>query len=118
MVECPFARNSGDVNVKVLLVQPPPVEYVMKEYISAQIPINLGYIAASLEQVGAEVRIRDYAVQPFDKFSFLQEIHRLRPAIIGFTSMTNAISSVGQLSRYVKEVNEDIIIVLGGCIQA
>jgi anaerobic magnesium-protoporphyrin IX monomethyl ester cyclase len=101
--------------VKVLLVQPPPVEDVVKEYISAQIPINLGYIAASLEQVGAEVRIRDYAVQPFDKFSFLEEIHHFKPTIIGFTSMTNAISSADKLSKYVKDFNKDIVTVLGGC---
>ena len=57
--------------INVLLIQPPPPSSVDKEYISTQIPINLSYIAASLEKEGANVKIIDFCVEKFVKKNFL-----------------------------------------------
>ena len=54
------------VNNRVLLIHPPSHESISQEFISVQIPINLGYLAAVLEKEGAEVKVIDFCVEKFN----------------------------------------------------
>lgn len=100
--------------VNVLLINPPQHKSIDTKYVSTQLPINLGYIAASLEQEGANVKIIDYCVEKFDKERFLNVLIKFNPSIVGFTSFTPSIYSVKDISKRVKEYDEKILTLIGG----
>lgn len=99
---------------EVILIQPPLPRSLRKEYISVQVPVNLGYIASSLASQGAAVTIKDFAVEHYRKDSFLAQVQKRRPLFVGFTSMTSSLPFIHHISRHLKTINEDIKTVLGG----
>jgi radical SAM superfamily enzyme YgiQ (UPF0313 family) len=99
---------------EVILIQPPQPKSLRKEYISVQVPVNLGYIASSLVSEGARVTIKDFVVERYQRDSFLAEIRRRQPLFVGFTSMTSSLPFVHFISRHIKTLNAGIMTVLGG----
>lgn len=99
---------------EIILIQPPLPKSLRKEYISIQVPINLGYIANSLILQGAKVTIKDFVVETYQRDSFLAEVRRIQPFFIGFTSMSSSLPFVNLISKHIKTLNSNIITVLGG----
>lgn len=99
---------------EVILIQPPIPKGLQKKYISVQIPINLGYIASSLISEGARVTIKDFVIEQYNTDTFLKELHKKKPVLIGFTSVTSSLPFVNFISKHIKIFNPEIITVLGG----
>ena len=98
--------------MKVLLIQPPPAKANAVDYMSLQYPINLGYIASSLNQDGHIVKMLDFNVQ---EIRFLDDtIMKFSPEIIGVTSMTSTIYNAKDIISRVKHLNSKIVTVVGG----
>ncbi len=100
--------------INVLLVQPPIHRSIDKSYVSTQLPINLGYIAASLEQEGAGVRVVDFCVDEFVESDFISLLKELNPAMVGFTGMTSSMNFVRDIAKLVKQHDSNLLTVLGG----
>ncbi len=100
--------------LNVLLVQPPIHKSIDKSYVSTQIPINLGYIAASLEQEGASVRAVDFCVDEFVESDFIGLLKEFNPVMVGFTGMTSSINFVRDISKVVKQYDSNLLTILGG----
>jgi len=99
---------------EVILIQPPLPKSIQKEYISVQIPMNLGYIANALMLCGANVAINDFVVEHYDTAYFFEQLNSKQPILVGFTSVTCSIPFVNLISKYVKMFNPKISTVLGG----
>lgn len=97
--------------MRVLLIQPCGVKEVREEYVSTQFPMNLGYIAAALQNDGHDVRLLDFNVQNIDLSDY---ILKFTPAVVGLTAMTPAINAAGEIAKKIKEVDPKIFVVLGG----
>ncbi|MBR9678857.1 MAG: radical SAM protein [Nanoarchaeota archaeon] len=100
--------------MNVILIQPPTNKAIQENYVSLQIPINLAYIAASLEQKRANITVIDYCVQEFNKKKLITQLEQLKPKIIGFTSLTASIHLVNEISQIIKKHDKKIITILGG----
>ncbi len=100
--------------LNVLLVQPPLHKSIDRSYASKQIPINLGYIAASLEQEGANVKAVDFCVDDFVESDFIALLKEFNPAIVGFTGMTSSINFVRDIAKLTKQYDSSLLTVLGG----
>lgn len=100
--------------LNVLLVQPPIHKSIDRSYASTQIPINLGYIAASLEQEGANVKVVDFCVNEFVEADFISLLKEFNPAIVGFTGMTSSINFVRDIAKLIKQYDSNLLTVLGG----
>jgi len=98
----------------ILLILPPMSRTVDKDYVSTQMPVNLAYIASSLEKAGANVKIIDFTVESFSEQKLISLLQQFNPAIVGFTSMTSSIYMVTDLAKIVKTYNKDILTLLGG----
>jgi len=98
--------------MNILLIQPNSVEEVNKKYLSFQYPINLGYIAAVLEQEGHVVGMVDFNTVPRSELpNFISKYH---PDMVGLTAMTSSIYNAGNIISEIKEISSKIITVLGG----
>jgi len=71
-------------------------------------------IAAVLEKNGYHVKVLDRLALKLTENSILREIREENPSIIGITAMTPTINSAINITRKIKEMNNDTIIVLGG----
>ncbi len=100
--------------LNVLLVQPPIHKSIDRTYASTQIPINLGYIAASLEQDGAIVKVVDFCVNDFIESEFISLLKEFNPAIVGFTGMTSSMNFIRDIAKLVKQYDSNLLTVLGG----
>ncbi len=100
--------------LNVLLVQPPIHKSIDKSYVSTQIPINLGYIAASLEQEGANIKVVDFCVDDFVESDFICLLKEFNPSMVGFTGMTSSINFVRDIAKLIKQYDSNILTVLGG----
>lgn len=100
--------------LNVLLIQPSTHKSIDKEYISTQLPLNLCYIAASLKDECANIKIIDYCVEAFNESEFLAILEQFKPAVAGFGSFTASVCSVEEIARIVKRYDDKILTVLGG----
>jgi anaerobic magnesium-protoporphyrin IX monomethyl ester cyclase len=99
---------------EVILIQPPIPKSLQKEYISVQVPTNLGYIASALISAGARVTIIDFVVERYKRGIFLKELYKNNPVLVGFTSVTSSLPFVDLISKHIKIFNPEIPTVLGG----
>jgi len=98
--------------MKILLIQPRGSEDVVKEYVSLQYPINLGYIAAILRENSHKVKMIDFNVMNQKKC--LTFFRKYRSELVGVTAMTNSIHNARNIISEIKKINEKTITVLGG----
>ncbi|TAL47976.1 radical SAM protein [archaeon] len=96
--------------MKVLLIQPNRV--TQKGYFSTQYPINLGCIASALMKDGNEVRMADFNIM--DRAALPSIISEFKPEMVGLTAMTSTIYNARDIISEVKQIDKNIITVLGG----
>jgi len=94
--------------MKILLINP------WRDTNFPQPPLGLAMIAAVLEERGYQVKILDINALGLSGNSISHFILDETPDIIGLTAMTPNINSAIKLARKIKEVNKDILVVLGG----
>ena len=113
--------------MKVLLINPPQTFYPGSEQPAGNLPIGLMYIAAVLQRAGVTVEILDAFMaatfqkngetitvgMPFEQIK--QEIQNRKPNIVGISGpFTCQIENSIKVSKLTKEVNPDILTVMGG----
>jgi anaerobic magnesium-protoporphyrin IX monomethyl ester cyclase len=113
--------------MKVLLINPPQTFYPGSEQPAGNLPIGLMYIAAVLKKAGYEVEILDaFMAATFQKngetttvgmpFELIKkEIQSRKPNVVGISGpFTCQIQNSIKISNIVKEVDPDILTVMGG----
>ncbi|MCP4133181.1 MAG: radical SAM protein [bacterium] len=98
--------------MKILLIQPDCTNEVNKDYFSLQYPVNLGYIAAALQEADHEVMLVDFNVIDRDRLLFY--ISEYKPDFAGVTSMTSSIYNAKKIISEIKRTNKEIVTILGG----
>lgn len=98
-----------------LLVNPPApdVESLKNAGINAP-PLGLAYIAAVLEREGYKVDILDCQALRLSMKQLREEIKTRGPHILGITSTTPTIYPALKAAEIAKEVDKDIVTVMGG----
>jgi anaerobic magnesium-protoporphyrin IX monomethyl ester cyclase len=99
--------------LKIALVNPPPPS--PEAFVHYQNPpVGLAYMAAVLEKNGYEVAVLDCPPFNMTHEGLKQEIHRLKPNIVGITSVTATFPSALLAARVAKETCPNAPVVLGG----
>jgi len=107
--------------MKILFIVPYPeidINNVLPKSIDAEQgvpqPLGIGYLASVLEKEGGEVRILDALLHRLSQKSIQKKVEKFNPDIVGMTAMTPAIPDVIKTAKLIKEVNKDIMVVIGG----
>jgi anaerobic magnesium-protoporphyrin IX monomethyl ester cyclase len=115
--------------MKVLLINPPQTFFPGSEPPAGNLPIGLMYIAAVLQRGGYQVEILDAFMLGDGEFiqaeetitvglsfeQIKQEIQNRKPDVVGIAGpFTCQIGNALETSKVVKEVNTNIVTVLGG----
>ena len=95
--------------MRTLLIMPP---YPILEY--PTIPMGMAYVAAALRKEGKEVQVEDYLVSEYSEEKLRRKIAEFNPDIIGTTSVTMNFHGASAILRDVKNINDNIITVIGG----
>ncbi len=98
----------------VILIRPPTQMGRLHAIVSAQHPINILYVAASLRENGYEPVLFDYEVEPWEPAKLLAEIDRLNPLFVGVSCMTPLIVSGNDICGVVKEAFGHVPTVVAG----
>ncbi|MBW1837119.1 MAG: cobalamin-dependent protein [Deltaproteobacteria bacterium] len=77
-------------------------------------PLGLAFLAAALEAAGAEVKLLDFVVFPYTKSSFEAVLKEFAPRFVGMTAVTMTFDHAIQIIQDVKQINADILTVMGG----
>lgn len=101
--------------MRVLLINPPA--FSVESYANAGVnapPLGLAYIASVLETGGHEVEILDCQALELSLYHVRREIEARRPQVVGVTSTTPTIHSALGVVKAAKEIDRDIVTVIGG----
>ena len=99
--------------VDVVLINP-PYRSVVSKYVGYAPPLGLAYIASVLEKRDVDVKIIDAPALGAEFKEIVDFVERKKPLIVGVTCTTPSYYSALKVLRGVKEVDEDIITVIGG----
>ncbi|MBT4538861.1 radical SAM protein [Candidatus Woesearchaeota archaeon] len=107
------------VHNKVLLVNPPYVEHVYsgkgaRNAIAINIPLGLASIGAVLEKYNFPVEALDANVMNYGVQQTIDHLIKSKAKYIFFSGTTNTITKVYQISKKIKEVYPNCVIVVGG----
>lgn len=107
--------------MKILLINPPPYIHVEKNrYLERTpiqtytLPLGIGYIASFLEKEGYHVRILDAYVNNLTPAEIEKYIKDFTPDVIGMLCLSDQRASWYKLIVLIREICQDIKIVLGG----
>ena len=108
--------------MKVLLISPPLENMIATNYPSAieeesgcSPPLGLMYIAAYAEKnTDNKIEILDAVSEKMNYDRISETIHRKKPDVVGIQSLTFSIVDTLLLAKLVRNLSEDIKIVLGG----
>lgn len=81
---------------------------------SVQYPINIGYLASVCIDVGCQVEMWDFCVEPFTEKSVRSRINKFKPDIIGLSCVTPAIYFGHRIASIAKQIKSDIFTIVGG----
>jgi anaerobic magnesium-protoporphyrin IX monomethyl ester cyclase len=95
--------------MRTLLINPP---YPLSEV--PIIPMGIAYIASVLEQNGYEVQVLDLLVSRESKDKIKRKLEEFQPDFVGTTCVTANYHIASDILRYCKQVNPDIITIIGG----
>jgi radical SAM superfamily enzyme YgiQ (UPF0313 family) len=95
--------------MRVLLINP---FYPISETPSP--PLGLAYLAAALEEAGAEVRVLDCVVHPYGEAVLREALDEFRPAIVGATAVTMNVGHAVRVIEDVKRIAPVTLTVMGG----
>ena len=82
--------------------------------VSIQYPVNVSYLAQVCLDLGCQTEVWDFCVEPYDEDYIKQKIQRFKPEIIGLSCVTPAINNGHQIAKWIKEVDESILTLIGG----
>jgi anaerobic magnesium-protoporphyrin IX monomethyl ester cyclase len=98
---------------KVLLITP-PYHCGVLESAGTWMPLGMVYVAGSLQNAGYEVKIYD-AMSKFHTIDDIRNhIKEFCPDVVGTAAYTSSLSDAIEVLRIAKEVNPEIITLLGG----
>ena len=107
--------------MKVLLVRHHDTAYVNTRFpVSLNIaqgvypPLGIAYIAANLEREGYEVEILDSLAENLTTQETKERIRGIEPDVVGVTAMTPTVLGALEVLKLTKEIDKDIITVIGG----
>ena len=104
------------MNSDILLVQPHQGDSVKNKtfFPGVEIPLNLTYLSAHLDREKISNKILDLRLfaDPFLELEMM--INRLDPRIVGISSYTSEIENAKSLSKLVKTINRNILVIIGG----
>ncbi len=92
----------------ILLIYP-PYEWVRKNP-----PLGIAYIASYMEKLGYKITIIDMAALEMNLEVLKNEIKRIKPKIVGISSMTPQFRSAIAITQTIKSVDRNIPVVMGG----
>jgi radical SAM superfamily enzyme YgiQ (UPF0313 family) len=95
--------------MRVLLINP---FYPISETPSP--PLGLAYLASALESAGAEVKVLDYVVFPFDRTHLEKILTTFKPSLVGATAVTMTVDNALKVLRAVKDISPRVPTVMGG----
>lgn len=95
--------------MRVLLINP---FYPISETPSP--PLGLAYLAAALEEAGAEVRVLDLVVHPYRAEDLAELLADFKPHLAGATAVTMTVDHALGVLAAVKRIDPRIVTVLGG----
>lgn len=79
------------------------------------VPISLGYIAAFLKKHGFEVKIINISQKgEYSVKDLIKLIKEFSPQLVGFSTYQRNILYVLGIAKFIKEINKEIKIILGG----
>ena len=105
-----YSRLSSTNAYRKLALTTPIIE-------NPQIPLGTAYIAASLEELGYDVKIVDLTFtiqQKLDVNKVKRAILNLEPKVVGISSFTSTIPTAYKLAKAIKKEERDVPIVIGG----
>ena len=96
---------------KIVLIRP-----LFPRFLQPNPPLGLGYLAAVLEKNGYKVYIIDCGLLNINYEKVIDYLIKIKPILIGITSLTVHYNQMKKLSNLIKENSElkDIPLVLGG----
>ena len=112
----PKNRTSGQ---NVLLVTPSTVsspEEVpgwYRRFSPHSMPMALPYLASVLRKGGFSVKLVDQFTQELDNDRIIRQIEAEKPAVVGYSVLSAAMSNVEDLAKRTRQVSPESIIVLG-----
>ena len=77
-------------------------------------PIGIGYLAATLERDGFQVKIIDANAEGLSSTEVVQRLSRYAPRVVGISSTSVNIQWALKLAREIKEYLPQSLVVLGG----
>ncbi|MGB7604172.1 MAG: cobalamin-dependent protein, partial [Lutisporaceae bacterium] len=101
--------------MKVLLIDPGD-RYLEKDIkvVKPYPHIGLCYLGTYLLSKDIETKIIDIGAYELNEKQVEEEIRSFKPDLIGITGMTFLIPEITELCKKIKQINKDIVIVLGG----
>jgi len=109
---------------KALLIVPPTGKYIREdrcqtpieefETIALRPPIDLLYMAASLEQVGGECRVRDYPAEEGDWLGFERDFRAFQPDYLVLSITTPSLERDVQACRIAKSIQPECLTIAKG----
>jgi len=100
----------------VLLVQPriSRSKRMNSEQFGVMPPMMLHYLAQPLRELDFDVDILDLTIYNMDKERFVDYIDTYRPKVVGITCATISYYNAIRAADYIKDIDEDIKVVIGG----
>jgi radical SAM superfamily enzyme YgiQ (UPF0313 family) len=96
--------------MKFLLINPA----IGKQRLPAYFPLGLGYIAQILLEEGHDISVLDINAHRWSDDEVEQRLRKAEFEVVGITGMVTEFGAVQRLSRLIKEINHDALIILGG----
>ena len=105
------------MEITVFLIFPAP-DLIDLRYASPTFspPLGLLYIASSLREAGAEVKLIDQLGEKVSDDKLLKRVERYSPEVVGLSMMTWQAPKAAKLAAMIKEKLPDTHIVFGGCM--
>jgi anaerobic magnesium-protoporphyrin IX monomethyl ester cyclase len=99
------------MRIALIKVQDSTAELIMA---GSQYPVNLAYLTQICQNLGHETEIWDFCVEPYEEQYIKEKVRKLNPDIVGLSCVTSAINFGNQIAKWVKEVDENILTLIGG----
>jgi len=105
-----------NAEIEALLVQPEYGEEVKERIFQPglEFPYNLTCLSSYLEREGIDNEIFDWRIYKRPRDLFVDLLKRLKPRIVGITSVTSGINNAEKIARIIKEADKNIITLIGG----
>ncbi len=105
-------------NIDILLINPSQERIYGRGVLPPYPPLSLLYLGAVLMQKGYRVEVVDLAVDFAHESRLLSYIKKIRPRVVGFTSVTPAFKSGLHIARQIKEIHDSFILFGGPHVSA